>query len=125
MPHQQRELAPAVPGQKVLHVHLLDHELAVGVQFRRRTAGDPHDLPHRPAADLGDPSADVERAHAAQNDVVLGCERRQRCERKNRGDQDTAHAVPPSLVLAAMVTHLAGNRGAAITPRAAPPRPFA
>src|SRR5262249_25039443 len=57
VPHQQRQLALALPGQKVLHVHLLHHELAVGVEFRRRTAGDPHDLPHRPAADLGDAAA--------------------------------------------------------------------
>src|SRR5262249_12924378 len=108
----------------------LDHELAVGVQFRRRTAGNPYDLPHRLAADLRHPAADVEGAHAAQNDVVLGRERRQRCERKGRGDQDTTHAVPPTCVnvflsLSAIVTDLASDRDAAVTPRAAPPRPFA
>ena len=118
VPHQQRQLALAVPGQKVLHVHLLDHELPVGVEFRRRAAGDPHDLPHRPATDLGDASADVERAHAAQHDVVLARARRQGRERKDRGDQHTTHAVPPRLVLPAMVM-------AAVTPRAAPARPFA
>src|SRR5262245_15485044 len=76
VPHQQRQLAFAVPRQEILHVHLLDHVLAVGIELRLRTAGLAHDHPHRLAADLGDPAADMERTQAAQHDVVLSRERR-------------------------------------------------
>ena len=91
VPHQQRQLALAVLRQEVLHVHLLDHELAVRIELRRRTAGHAHDLSHRLAADLGDPPADMERAHAAQHDILLGGECRRCGKDASHSDQATTH----------------------------------
>jgi hypothetical protein len=75
VPHQQRQLALALLRQEVLHIHLLDHVLAVRIELGERTAGLPHDLAHRFPADLDHPATDMERAHAAQHDVLLGCRR--------------------------------------------------
>ena len=52
---------------------------------------------HLLAAYLGDAPADMERAHAAQHDVVVG-ERRQRNEPQRECEQCT-HLSPPSLLL--------------------------
>jgi hypothetical protein len=100
VPHQQRQLALAVLRQEVLHVHLLDHVLAVGIELGGRPAGLAHDRPHRLAADLGHAAADMERAHAAQHDVLFGGECRRRgeasdhCDEADR-DRDTMHAFLP------------------------------
>jgi len=98
VPHQQWQLALALLRQEVLHVHLLDHVLAVRVELRLRAAGLAHDHAHRLAADLGHPAANMERAHAAQHDVVLGRERRQRQERKDHSDHGALHGCLPRRV---------------------------
>src|SRR5258707_4540541 len=66
VPQQQRQLALAVLWQKVLHVHLLDLVLAVGVHLRGNAARCEHNLLDGLPADRDDAPADVERAHIAQ-----------------------------------------------------------
>jgi hypothetical protein len=82
-------------GQEILHVHLLDHVLTVRIELGLRAAGLAHDHPHRLAADLGHPAADMERAHAAQHDVFLGGQRGHCRAAENHPEQDAAHVFPP------------------------------
>jgi len=65
VPQQQRQLALVVLRQEVLHVHLFDLILAVGVHLRGHAAGREHDLLDRLTGDLDDSPADVERTHVA------------------------------------------------------------
>ena len=65
MPHQQRILALAVLWQEILHIHLLDHVLAIRVELGHGAAGLTLDLAHLLAAHFRDAPADVKRAHAA------------------------------------------------------------
>src|SRR5262249_27065419 len=57
----------------------------------------PHDLAHRLAADLDHTPADVERAHPAQHDVLLGCGcgGHACCQHSDR-HHDRIHFLPPS-----------------------------
>ena len=97
MPHQQRIFALAVLRQEELHVHLLDHVLAVRVELGERAARLALDLAHLLAAHFRDAPADMKRAHAAQHDVVVG-ESRQRNEPQRECEQRT-HPSPPSILL--------------------------
>src|SRR5262249_32832253 len=65
VPHQERHLALAGLRHAVLHVHRRHLILAAGVHLRGHAAGREHDLLDRPAGDLNDPPADVERTHVA------------------------------------------------------------
>ena len=107
VPHQQRQLALAVLRQEVLHVHLLDHVLAVRVELGERPAGLAHDLAHRLAGDLRDAAADVERAHAAQHDVVVRPDAGSATAHGNC-DQGATHRSPPRFfegIVADLSTH--------------------
>jgi hypothetical protein len=95
VPHQQRQLALAVLRQEILYVHLLDHVLAVRIELGERAAGLAHDLADRLAGNLRDAPADMERAHAAQHDVVV----RERRQRDTHGDSDQGKAHRPLPVL--------------------------
>jgi hypothetical protein len=63
VPQQERHFALAVLRQKVLHVHLLDLILAVGVHLRGNAAGREHDLFDWLAGDLDHAAANVKRTH--------------------------------------------------------------
>jgi len=105
VPEQERQLALLIFRQEILHVHLLDHVLAIGVELGLRAAGLAHDHAHLLAFDLRDPSSDMKRAHAAQHDVVFGQGRcHSRCNGKCRGgqrrtDKKAFHRPLPALEL--------------------------
>ena len=65
VPQQQRQLALAVLRQEVLHVHLLDLILAIGVHLRGNAAGREHDLFDRLTGNFDDTAADMKRTHFA------------------------------------------------------------
>ena len=96
VPQQQRHAALRLRQLHVLHVHLLDFELAVRIDLQRRRAGREHDFLGGQSAQRLGASADVEAADFLDH-VVGGGGRRRGKHRRDR-KRDGAHEFLPRVV---------------------------